>query len=965
MTPLVRIAAATADPETALPRLEEGVALSASLADDEAAQELIAHLYAGSDPLSAWLARRPEDIDWLVEDERLLHPRDREAMRTHLAELMDAHPPDAALRIFRSRELARIAARELSGVSSVETALAEWSAVADVAVDAACAVASGEMLRNHGEPVYTPQEGGEERRAGFAVIGMGKHGGEELNISSDIDVIYVHSSDNGESRGGAKGGLSLHEYFVRIARRVTQLLHDHTDLGQVFRVDLDLRPEGKSGEMTNSVGAMEIYYESWGQMWERQAFIKARHVGGDRTVSAEVLDRLRPFTWRKYLDKSSLDEVAVMKDKIDAQLKSKKTAKKEADNIKLGLGGIREIEFVAQALQLLWGAHYPELTTVSTLTALDGAAHLGLLSHPHYSDLKESYLFYRRLENRIQYHQLSHTHHLPESDDRRTTLGRQMGFDEDPAASLVDEVARRRRRVRRIFDLFFQRDATDQERFPVPLEEDELEDLAEWLDGLRFNQPTSSARQLIELKNGRPFTHPSEKSRRLFDSFGPTLVAEAASTPWPDNVLIGFSQFIETKGARDAVYEMLDNNRSVITLLSAIFAASESLTATLVRSPDLLDSFLVTDLLHLPGDQRRNRARFVDILEAGKSVEETLARMSHYKAYESLRLGLARILGKLTRFDVMEGLTLLAESYLTALMELSRRRLDEEGTLRDIPPYALVACGKMARREMNFGSDLDLILFHDGDIEGGLALIALFQAAIKMSKDLTPFGAGYEIDLRLRPEGEGSPMATPLVGAQNYYDTRAETWERLALVGARPVAGDPTCHEKVNEMLGAFVHRAPLTPDDITRLAAIRERIAGEKVKGTKIDIKFGRGGLIEIEFVAQILLMEHPDHPLPTDRGVTFATIEEAGRKKWLTRDEVTTLKEAYVIYRSIEDALRMDRVKPVNTIPTEGPDLLRTARRAALPGVGPDRFLETVKETKSNVRAIYDTFMRSRKEG
>ncbi|MBF0171576.1 MAG: bifunctional [glutamate--ammonia ligase]-adenylyl-L-tyrosine phosphorylase/[glutamate--ammonia-ligase] adenylyltransferase, partial [Nitrospinae bacterium] len=341
MTPGARIAALTADPQTALPRLEEATALSARLAADRSAQELLAHLFAGSEPLSLWLARRPDDLDWLVEEERLLWPRDEEGMQSHLADLMAAHPPDAALRIFRSRELCRIAARELGGAAPVEQALAEWTVVADVAVDAACAVASAEALRDFGEAVYTPQEGGAERTASFAVIGMGKHGGGELNISSDIDIIYVHSSDNGESRGGEKGALHLHEYFVRIARRVTSLLNDLTDLGQVFRVDLDLRPEGKSGELTNSVGAMEIYYESWGQMWERQAFIKARHVGGDRAVSGEVLERLRPFTWRKYLDKGALDEVAVMKDKIDAQLKSKKTARKEADNIKLGVGGIR------------------------------------------------------------------------------------------------------------------------------------------------------------------------------------------------------------------------------------------------------------------------------------------------------------------------------------------------------------------------------------------------------------------------------------------------------------------------------------------------------------------------------------------------------------------------------------------------------------------------------------------------
>ncbi|MBF0169941.1 MAG: hypothetical protein HQK87_02450, partial [Nitrospinae bacterium] len=577
----------------------------------------------------------------------------------------------------------------------------------------------------------------------------------------------------------------------------------------------------------------------------------------------------------------------------------------------------------------------------------------------------ESLLHFRRIENRIQYHQLGHTHHLPETPSRREVLGRQMGYRDDPAGQLMAEVERRRRRVRRIFDLFFKREETEGERFPVPLEEEELEALGEWLDALRFNHPAASARQLIELRNGRPFTHPSDRSRRLFDSFGPTLVTEAAATPWPDNVLIGFAQFMEAKGARDAAYEMFDLHRPVITLLAAIFSASESLTATLVRTPDLLDSLLISDLLHLPPDDRRNRRRLAEILDEGGPVAETLARIDHFKAAESLRLGVSRILGKLDRFAVMEGLTLLAEGYLAALMELARRKLVEEGTDRPLPPFSLVACGKMARREMNFGSDLDLILFYDGDVEEGLPLTLFLQTALRLSKELTPFGAGYDIDLRLRPEGESSPMAVSLAGAESYYATRGEGWERLALVGARPVAGDAPCHAKVDQLLRRFVYGAPLTPVDVGRIAAIRERIVGEKVKGGKIDIKFGAGGLIEIEFIAQILLMEHPDFHPPAARGITYATLEEGVRRKWLTRDDGSALKDAYLLYRSIEDALRMDRVKPVNAVPAEGPDLIRTARRANLPGVGPDRFLDTVKDARAKVREIYETFMAARSGG
>jgi glutamate-ammonia-ligase adenylyltransferase len=957
-------ATATADPETALPRLAEAVDRCPSLADARHALEPLAHLFAGSDALSTWLSRRPGDIGWLVDGHRLTEPRGEKDMRRHVDELIGTEEtPEAALRVFRSRELARIAARELSGAADLSASLAEWSTVADVAVDAACRVADAEAKEIHGTPYFTPLEGGERREAAFAVLGMGKLGGRELNISSDIDLIYVHSSDNGETTGGGGPAIGLHEYFIRLARRVTRLLNDVTDLGQVFRVDVDLRPEGRSGELTNSVGAMEIYYESWGQMWERQAFIKARHVGGAAAVSEEVLARLKPFTYRKYLDRAAIDDVAVMKDKIDAQLKSGKSVRKAADNIKLGYGGIREIEFVVQALQLLSGAHYPELTTRSTLKGLDVCVSLGLLSRPHYVDLREAYLFYRRLENRIQYHQLNQTHHIPEYPHRRGILARQMGIaDADPATALMAEVDRRRHRVRKIFDLFFSKDDSSPDRFPFHLDEEEIEPLAEWLDHLRFNQPTASARQLIELRNGRPFSHPSPKSRTLFDSFGPILVAEAAATAWPDNVLIGFAQFVDAKGARDSLYDLLDKNRSVIRLLASLFAASESLTTVLIKAPDVLDSLLVADQLHRPGDDAVNRRRFAAILADGETVGATLARMNLYKAYESLRLGIGRILGKLDRFDVMKGLTLLAETYLSALMELAKRKMAEEGVPPLLPPFALFACGKLARREMNFGSDLDLILFYEGDVEAGLPLLRLAQTAMRMSKELTPNGAGYDIDMRLRPEGENAPLAISRIGAESYYAKRGESWERLALVGARPVVGDETFSRTMSRTLDRFVG-GPLTPEEYARIGGLRERIADEKVRPHAIDVKFGRGGLIEIEFIAQFLAMERTDAPGP-DGGepVTHALLTAAERHGWLDRRSARTLQRAYLVYRSVEDALRMDRVKPVNTVPAEGPDMERTARRAALPGVGPDRFVETVKETMREVRAIYEAFMAER---
>lgn len=959
------IAGATADQITALGGLRCLSQIRPEYAADAELAHILAILFSGSEYVANWLLSRTEDLDWLVKESGLHSSRDPEAMRAHIGAIAKQYDAMATLRRFRMRELARIAARELAGLATLPDTLAEWSAVADVAINFAIETAERKALEKHGLPIYTRFEDPVKRVGGFTCLAMGKLGGQELNISSDIDLIYVHSSDNGTTRGAPDGSgkIPLHQYFVQIAREVTKLLAETTSDGIVFRVDLDLRPEGTRGEITNSVGAMEVYYESYGQQWERQALIKARACGGSAELGEETLKRLYPFMYRKYIDQRAIDEIAAMKVKIDLQLKSKKGAKGAERNIKLGSGGIREIEFVTQALQMLYGARYPELRSRSTLKALDAAVALGVLSAPHHRDLTEAYVFFRRLENRLQYHQGLQTHSLPENEERLAVLGRLMGLtDGDPAQALMDETQKRRKRVRDIFDLFFSKDGDGRkttDSFPAPL--DDTESISAWLDSLNFDKPDESAKSLNILRNGRPFTHPSERSMSAFDRFGLELVSEAKSTSWPDHVIFGFERFVEARGTRDMLYTLLDERRSVIKLLSTIFSASEHLTSILTRQPDLLERLLVTDPVENPMDRFRIEDEFMSIVAKGNTPEETMTALNAARAAESLRLGLRRLLGFSGRRELMTALTALSEEFLRAVFataaESSMKERWEEG-------WIALAAGKMGRREMNYGSDIDLIIFCEDDDDIKARVTTLAQRVIRLSGMNTPAGSGYSVDLRLRPYGEKGEIVTPFGAMNEYYGARADSWERLALVGSRPIAGDADLGARVMEAITEFVTTPPLRHYESAKIATIRERIADEKVKPGAVDIKFGRGGLIEIEFICQWLNLEKPGgwDLSPDGEPFTVAALARAKREGSLPLAQVAELERTYDFYRAIEDSLRMDRERAVNVIPTEPLALRRLARSVNAPGIGPDGFIKTVKEAMAGVRKIYLEFVTAR---
>ena len=733
-----------------------------------------------------------------------------------------------------------------------------------------------------------------------------------------------------------------------------------TDEGFVFRVDLGLRPEGRAGEITNSIGALETYYESWGQQWERQALIKARFCGGSTEVVDDLITRIKPFIYKKYIDKGALSEIAAMKDKIDESF-AQKPSEGGINNIKLGHGGIREIEFVTQALQLLYGARHKELRTTSTLNALSAFDSLGLLSKPHNRDLKEAYLTYRKLENRIQYFMNQQTHQLPKDKKRRRTLAKSLGFaGVTPEKSMGQKIKTLKARVRNIFDMFFsKKDEKVSEKFPVDL--DDEKSTSEWLDSLLFDHPEVSAKALKLLRaGGEPF-HPSEKIKKRFGNFGPFLVSEAMLTAWPDRVVLGFSDFVVAHKSRDILYDLLDANRPIIKLLASIFSSSESLTEALLNQPDLFDRLIIADPVGKTLDGGDYAKEFTQVTNGTGSTEKIMMGINSYRAYESLRLGLRLILGLSNRFELMIGLTTLAEQYLIALINIAKSHLESAGLEQPVGKWAVVAAGKVGRRETNYGSDLDLIVFYentDESYESSRYVTKLVQETIRLSSQFTPHGPGYHIDMRLRPEGDAGPLVTSYSFAEAYYNSRAKAWERLALVGARTIAGDEKFCSKVSKLLSRFISNKKLKTLELKEFLDIRKRIAIEKIKPGTTDIKFSPGGLIEIEFICQALAIEHPE-ALIQKEPFTISMLKTSKIKKWLKEKDMKELEKAYSIYRSLEDTLRMNREQAQDIIPIKNTLLLRKlSHSVARIDVTPNNLIGFVNDLMRQVEIVYNRF-------
>ncbi|MBF0439839.1 MAG: bifunctional [glutamate--ammonia ligase]-adenylyl-L-tyrosine phosphorylase/[glutamate--ammonia-ligase] adenylyltransferase [Magnetococcales bacterium] len=842
------------------------------------------------------------------------------------------------LRRHKHRTFLGIGLRDLTGEATLQETTSGLSALADASLEAGYRWLNRWLSQRHGHPMTQTEQGRQPAR--FVILGMGKLGAQELNFSSDVDLIYLYDDD----RGGTDGSrpLSIKEYFNRLGRELIRLLSESTSEGMVFRIDLRLRPEGETGDLTLSRRSAEIYYESWGRTWERAAMIKARPVAGDYSLGEQFLQNLRPFVYRRYLDFAALDAIREMKRQIDQKIAARQDYH---HNVKLGYGGIREIEFFVQCQQLIHGGKNPSLREKQTETVLLKLVAANLLPAKSANALITNYRFLRTVEHRLQIERERQTHSIPEDPIAFLALAKRMGFA--TAASFRARLTEVVEEVHGIYgQLFFEGELTQQEKnnpTVLALLECNADETAS-LEAIRqagFENPQQAIGLITILRDGPNLTRLTEVARQWYGRIAIPLLTEILQAPDQDMALHHAEAFLRGLGHRVNYLALLKENPPVLKLLIRLFGTSALLSRSLIQHPELMDGLVTTDFL----GHFRNRTELTHNLNQAMAKashpEETLQIIREFKNIETLRLGIRDLSGIAEPTEVMSGLSLLAEVTLNRILADARSELVARHGIprytngqgeRLEAPFAILAMGKLGGKELGFASDLDLIFIHGSQgedpftdspthsIPNAQFFNRLGQKIITSITTLTRVGKLYELDMRLRPSGASGPVVTSLDSFLHYQTHDAWVWEHQALTRARPVAGDAPFIQALNAVIATIFTRRYDPALLRQEINSMRERIVEEKKPPAGwLDIKQSRGGVVDIEFLVQYLILAHAaDHPeivqpnLPT----ALRALTKAGL---LDKGECQILEESYGLYRFTESRLRLLHDRSENRI---GPD-------------------------------------------
>ncbi|MGZ6123766.1 MAG: bifunctional [glutamate--ammonia ligase]-adenylyl-L-tyrosine phosphorylase/[glutamate--ammonia-ligase] adenylyltransferase [Myxococcales bacterium] len=910
---------------------------------------------AASRFLAQLLAARPRLVDLLACSRFARRPTPLRALRR-----ADAVSLARRLRRHKHAEMLRIALRDLSGASIPEVTR-DLSRLAASAFEAAVDFHYRRLCAVHGPPAERSADG----PSGFCVLGMGKLGGEELNFSSDADVLYVYDR---EGRTSGQSPIDHFAFYAKLAEAVTASVGSPgaaPEGGFVFRVDLDLRPEGRSGPIVNAIHGLELYYESQGAAWERFALLKARPIAGDLATGEQALRRLVPFVFRKYFDLKAIDEMRLLKARAE-----KEAARTPGLDLKLGRGGIREIEFFVQALQLLHGGRDANLRARGTLKALERLLYAGLISSRDRDELGEAYVVLRRLEHRIQMVAERQTHSLPDDPPERGRLARRAGYPD--AAAMERDLSRHRAHVEARFkDLLrvASGDAAEEDpRAAAAADPDaSTAQRAAALAELGFDQPEASAEELNRLarKRGTPFHDPQP--------LGPALVTELAAAPDPDQALRHLADLFGRLANPGASSELLAQSPRTTRLLVSLFGSSDYLSRQLLRHPELIDQLvlrgaaaLVRDLNDLRGDLAGRLRPFADL-----DVEGLLTELRRFRNEEVLRIGLHDVAGALNVEQVSRQLSDLADVCVQACFALAAAEIEKRYGRRDAA-MAVVALGKLGGRELGYHSDLDLLfLYAPADAaaskpgpqgEHGTNHEYFARIAQKLISHLTlPLREGflYRIDTRLRPSGSAGPLVVSFEALAAYHAREARLWERQALLRARPVAGDEGLFRRAfSEVLEPSLFRAIDRAAAAKELLAMRERMEREIADESpgRYNSKLGRGGLVDVEFAVQFLQLAHG----ATDPQIRSANTPQALAlllaHGHLSPHDHAPLSRGYSFLRRLESRLRIVRDRSVDRLPETGPELLRLARRMGYSGPrAGEELLADYQRTAAEVRAAF----------
>ncbi|MDX9836365.1 MAG: bifunctional [glutamate--ammonia ligase]-adenylyl-L-tyrosine phosphorylase/[glutamate--ammonia-ligase] adenylyltransferase [Azoarcus sp.] len=848
--------------------------------------------------LSRFLQRMLDSRPWLAES--LTASVDRAINDDDMHAFINVRGTDEAqlrptLRHLRTWVICHLIVRDLGGLADLSEVTETMTLLAEVAVRHAHDVLREPLVERYGQPLSP--SGWEQE---LLIIGMGKLGGRELNVSSDIDLIFAYPED-GDT--GGKKVISNFEFFERLGKQLIQALADVTEHGQVFRVDMRLRPNGDSGPLVVSFDMLENYFITQGREWERYAWIKARVLAGERWPELERISR--PFVFRKYLDFGSINAMR----ELHAQIRREVARRDRAQNIKLGPGGIREIEFIAQVFQLIRGGRDTDLQVRPTLKVLAGLAERGILATDTVTALSEAYVFLRRLEHRLQYLDDAQTHDLPQSDADCALIARAMGFDD--YAGMLSVLEKHRSSVSHHFDaVFADPNEEDHSLDSIWAGAEDVELTTPALAALGYHDPAKAAARLAAIRNSARYLQLPNKIRGRLDALMPRVIEAAAGTPGADETLSRGLDLLEGISRRGAYLALLQQYPQALSRVIDLISSSRWAAQYLGRHPILLDELLDDRNLEADPDWARFRAELeaqLDAIEPDMERQMDLMREQHHA--QSFRLLTQDIAGLLSVEKLADHLSALADTMVELTIPLCWRKIKIRH--RESPAFAVISYGKLGGKELGYASDLDIIFLYDDDApEAAEVYTRLAQRTNTWLSSQTAAGKLFETDLRLRPNGDSGLIACSLEAFRKYQLESAWVWEHQALTRARFTAGDPELGAAFERIRSEVLRM----PRDVGKLRAdvleMREKMrSAHSGKSSQFDLKHDHGGLIDVEFLIQYLVLGYAQtYPELTGNLGNIALLRMAGELGLIPADLAAACGDSYRRLRHLQHRQRLN---------------------------------------------------------
>ncbi len=879
--------------------------------------DLLMTICGSSQYFSDILVRDPELFRWLTATDALDSFQSEEVYAREIQHVHEAfEKPERklnALRRLYRREMLRIGSRDLLGNADLRATTASLSTLADTIVEAIVSVAV-EQIRARALP---PND------CGFSIIGLGKLGGNELNYSSDIDILFLYEKE-GEFIDAAGKALTFHEYFNKLAEKIVQNLSGPSSEGHLYRVDTRLRPESGAGPLARSLQSYLQYYESRGELWERQMLIKARVIAGEKTLGMKFIQELRPFVYPRTLFDHPAQAIARIKARIELAVQGE-------ENIKLQAGGIRDIEFIVQTLQLINGGRNPAIQCASTLESIELLESNSLLTSAEATSLKNAYFFFRAVEHRLQFFLNTQTHEFPGEAQERGRLAKRMGLAD--GAVLQASRLEHARNVRRIFNTVLAVEPTPVlTGIEAVLDEAATEEtIATFLSSHGIRDVRQGIRSLRYLVTGSALSNSREIGTRARDAFrrvAGEIFASIAKSNVPDLTLQNIATIASGFSFRDQAYKQLAEE-SYRNIIISIAATSPRLSRQLAGQPLILE--------RLPDE--------IDSPVISLSGESMHAQ----KLREELIAGVRFVLGEYPFEELTERLTHIADQILTeVLMNASREYKFQQ------PPFAVYALGKYGTAEITFDADLD-VLFVSEDVEGKEQerTERVANEIFRIMSEFSVHGRLYEVDARLRPEGKNAPLVVGESSLGSYYESRASLWERQSMTRIRLCCGNAEVGNRVQKRIAEWVYTTPLPEGWVDEIVAMRKKTETRSRMNTShyYDVKLGPGGMVDIEFLSQMIQMKFGNNDLHL-RGLQTVQVINAAPAKVLTLKEREDLTKAYALYRRCETGMRLVLEDQGSVLPTaEKLELLAQAWF----GIGSERLEEDIRESMSHVRDIF----------